>query len=250
MTDKLIRLSDALAEIEKHMYADEARDAIAALPAVSAPGVKVRALEWTDFEGRGAKAQAWNEANYMIQKCSDGRWEISASYPGYSTFIEGADRFYPTLDAAKAAAQADYEARILAALEQPAITEPAPDEAHYERHTVEALVRLLKEARDDIAEYVNADYPVDYRAQYPDMARRYNRDMELCRRIDTALAPAEAGGVAKLVEAGNGLHSIVEGVQGAMEHGTWRDEKGQRLKDTPEWVAFHNARAAITEAEQ
>ncbi len=52
---------------------------------------------------------------------------------------------------------------------------------------VEAMRGLLKEARDDIAEYVNADYPEEYRAQYPDMARRYTRDMELCRRIDAAL---------------------------------------------------------------
>ncbi len=87
--------------------------AIAALPA---QGVRVRPLEWIDFEGRGAKAQAWSEANYMIQRWSDGRYEINASYPGYGTFIEGTDRFYPTLNAAKAAAQADYERRILAAL--------------------------------------------------------------------------------------------------------------------------------------
>ena len=66
------------------------------------------------------------------------------------------------------------------------------------------------------------------------------------QRLETALA-AEKAKTAKLVEAGDGLHSIVEGIQGAMQHGTWRDEKGQRLKDTPEWVAFYNARAAIME---
>lgn len=81
------------------------------------PAVTVKPLVWDDFHGRGAKAQAWNDANYMIQKWNDGRWEISASYPGYSTFIEGADRFYPTLEAAKSAAQADYAARILAAID-------------------------------------------------------------------------------------------------------------------------------------
>lgn len=110
--------------------------AIAALPA---QGVRVRPLEWIDFEGRGAKAQAWNEANYMIQLWSDGRYEISASYPGYSTFIEGTDRFYPSLDAAKAAAQADYERRILAALDTPA---PAQTDA------VEALVKAAEYTDD------------------------------------------------------------------------------------------------------
>jgi len=38
------------------------------------------------------------------------------------------------------------------------------------------------------------------------------------------------------------LIAIVEGVKGAIEHGTWRDEKtGMRLKGTPEWVAYYNA---------
>ena len=85
--------------------------------AALAKAVKVKPLVWVDFHDRGAKAHAWNEANYMIQKWSDGRWEISASYPGYSTSIYGTDRFYPTIEAAQAAAQADYEARYLAALQ-------------------------------------------------------------------------------------------------------------------------------------
>ena len=49
------------------------------------------------------------------------------------------------------------------------------------------------------------------------------------------------------------LSAIVEGITGAMRHGTWRDERGVRLKDTPEWVALYNAlnaanRAAISRA--
>ena len=35
------------------------------------------------------------------------------------------------------------------------------------------------------------------------------------------------------------LIGIVERIEGAMNHGTWCDEKGMRLKDTPEWVARH-----------
>jgi len=41
--------------------------------------------------------------------------------------------------------------------------------------------------------------------------------------------------------AGLGLKRIVEEVDGAMRHGTWRDAHGMRLKDTPEWVAFYNS---------
>lgn len=39
--------------------------------------------------------------------------------------------------------------------------------------------------------------------------------------------------------SGNALNQIVEGVKGSMEHGTWRDEKGRRLKDTNEWALFY-----------
>jgi hypothetical protein len=54
------------------------------------------------------------------------------------------------------------------------------------------LVRLLKESRDDLAAYVNMDYPETTRAQYPDVQRRWQRDMELCRRIDAIIAQEDA----------------------------------------------------------
>lgn len=83
---------------------------------------KVKPLVWVDFDGRGAKASAWLQANYMISRWSDGQFELSASYPGYSSGIDGAAMFHPTLEDAKAAAQADHEARILSALEPPDTT--------------------------------------------------------------------------------------------------------------------------------
>ena len=48
---------------------------------------------------------------------------------------------------------------------------------------------------------------------------------------------------AELVEAGKELKEIVEGLKGSMEHGTWRNDNGERLKDTPEWVKFYLALA-------
>jgi hypothetical protein len=48
-----------------------------------------------------------------------------------------------------------------------------------------------------------------------------------------------------LIEAVSGLKRIVEEIDGAMNHGTWRDDHGTRLKDTPEWVAAYNALAAL-----
>lgn len=52
---------------------------------------------------------------------------------------------------------------------------------------------LLQEAREDLAAYVDEDYPPTSRAKYPDIQRRWHRDMELCRRIDAALDAAQEG---------------------------------------------------------
>ena len=67
-------------------------------------------LVWEIFEGgRGAKAKAWNKANYLIRRWSDGRFELVESYPGYQGDNLGGG-FLPTLEAARAAAQAHYDA--------------------------------------------------------------------------------------------------------------------------------------------
>lgn len=79
--------------------------------------VRVKPLEWQDFDDYGAKASAFYQANYMISEWRGrGEFEVSLSYPGYQAGFDGV-RFHPTIEAAKAAAQADYEARILSAIE-------------------------------------------------------------------------------------------------------------------------------------
>jgi hypothetical protein len=61
-----------------------------------------------------------------------------------------------------------------------------------ERDSLEAklakAVELLKEARQDIEEYVTHEWPKD---EHPVYERKWERDMELCRRIDTTLAEIE-----------------------------------------------------------
>lgn len=47
-------------------------------------------------------------------------------------------------------------------------------------------------------------------------------------------------------ETSAALISIVEGVKGTMEHGTWLDKNGMRLKDTPEWVEFYVRHSSTT----
>jgi len=58
---------------------------------------------------------------------------------------------------------------------------------------VEKLVEALREARSDLAAYIDADWPEPQRAAYPPIQAKWKRDMELCWRIDAALAAWEAG---------------------------------------------------------
>jgi hypothetical protein len=50
------------------------------------------------------------------------------------------------------------------------------------------VVELLKEARQDLEEYVTHEWPKD---AHPVYERKWDRDMELCRRIDAVLAELE-----------------------------------------------------------
>ena len=96
--------------------ADTIRLAIAALPA---QGVRVRALEWADYEeivrdaqsGMHYASRALNGFNaYFVMQDGEQFWWWTS---GHQTDHSVA---HPTFDAAKAAAQADYERRILAAI--------------------------------------------------------------------------------------------------------------------------------------
>jgi hypothetical protein len=89
---------------------------LAALPAV-APGVRVKPLEWEEEPDRDPNYPKWTAdtgmgKHYFVFKA----WWGSQQKWGFA----GVDGFYHTKDEAKAAAQADYEARILAALDTPA----------------------------------------------------------------------------------------------------------------------------------
>lgn len=117
MTDLISR--EAVCKIVADRVTDkfEKKAACHGIRALPAAQVKVKPLVWEDFDGLGAKASAFYQANYLIQWWKgEGRYEVALSYPGYQTGYDG-QRWHDTLDAAKAAAQADYETRILAALE-------------------------------------------------------------------------------------------------------------------------------------
>lgn len=77
----------------------------------------VKPLVWADFDGMGAKAGILGlPVSYLITRWGDGLFEITVSVPGYSAGFDGY-RFHANIKAAKDACQADYEARILAALD-------------------------------------------------------------------------------------------------------------------------------------
>ncbi|MDF1807945.1 hypothetical protein [Hyphomonas sp.] len=58
---------------------------------------------------------------------------------------------------------------------------------------VAELEVLLSEAAQDLTEYVDYDYPQKSREQYPDIARRHKRDMDLVFRIRAALKGKDDG---------------------------------------------------------
>lgn len=107
----------------------------AALPFLQ--GVKVKALEWTRYEDSDA-SEAW-EANTPFSGC----YVIKRGLSGYTLTTPDADEEYDTLEAAKASAQADYEARIRSAIEvAPSPRAQALEEAGF-RKEYAALGRTL-----------------------------------------------------------------------------------------------------------
>jgi hypothetical protein len=59
-----------------------------------------------------------------------------------------------------------------------------------------------------------------------------------CTATSVSLASSAAPNH-RLLDAAKGIKRIVEEIDGSMNHGTWRDDRGNRLKDTPEWVEFY-----------
>ena len=96
---------------------------------------RVKPLEWFEGAADGIFAdQVWSADAYLIEK----RKNVDNAFDLHCYFWDGDNaRRYPTLEAAKAAAQADYEARILAALE------PAPDHSDWNAAIEAAAVVAL-----------------------------------------------------------------------------------------------------------
>ena len=117
--DDLIKRVDVMFCFDDDMTIHQARKSIAALPAAPAQpvAVTVKPLVWSDCE-----IENWDVfecltilGRYKVQKFVDRDYALLVLPNGSITR-------HQTIDAAKAAAQADYEARIMAALNVQPIT--------------------------------------------------------------------------------------------------------------------------------
>jgi hypothetical protein len=129
--DDLIRRGDALAACSLHNSARAAEQTIAALPAV-APAVRVKPLVWVRMVSGALKADT-PLARYIV---SGGCWSLW-------THTHGETKHSANEQDAQAAAQADYEARILAALEP---STPSPDPAALVKAALEAAAEQVHRA--------------------------------------------------------------------------------------------------------
>lgn len=116
--DKLIRLGDALAAAP-HCCACDWADAIAALPAAQ---VAVKPLVWdVDDDGGFFAASVFGHWRVFSPRIGLWMWALYNRWPNPSVILQEGGQLianaYHSPEAAKAAAQADYAARIRAALD-------------------------------------------------------------------------------------------------------------------------------------
>lgn len=84
---------------------------LAALEAAPPMGVKVKPLEWFEAQSPSRGGGKYTSDGYTIRRI-EGLWLLDFAGNGKTAWR------WVDLDAAKAAAQADYETRVLAALEE------------------------------------------------------------------------------------------------------------------------------------
>jgi hypothetical protein len=158
-------------------------DRIAALPAAPA-SVQVKPMVWDDsLKGRwiGTPPTPLGNMAFWIFHDPSGFWRATTA-PG--------KLYYPTIEAAKAAAQADCAARILAAID----VQPAPDASQIRADALREAVAIANQHDYSIMSSTAADH----RANMIGNAIAY--------LIDTPPPPdAMADRVAALVEAAKGI---------------------------------------------
>lgn len=159
--DDLIRRGDARRILEEEGFLERSLANLNDLPAMQ---VAVKPLEWLEIrEGQYFEARVIGIL-YSVRLGSDGvvRWQ--AGHMG--TWHEA-----PTIESAKAAAQADYEGRIRSAL----TAQPSPD--------VAALVEAMVTIRCAILEALRSSSDMDYCLNLSGLAARTDLPRETLRGI-------------------------------------------------------------------
>lgn len=93
-------------------------DAVAALDEVRRQARRVKPLVWIVYSNNGNCCADTSFGKYTVEDCYEDGWGMWTPRE-HDDGLDPANGFHQTLEAAKAAAQSDYEARILAALEEP-----------------------------------------------------------------------------------------------------------------------------------
>jgi hypothetical protein len=107
------------------------------------------------------------------------------------------------------------------------------DEISAEMDRRGAVIKSLEAERDGYLEALRDidAVGVDF-GHYEDAARTM-------KTIARDVIEKDLNNASSLSQDARDLIEIIEGVKGTVGHGTWRDDSGMRLKDTPEWVAFY-----------
>jgi hypothetical protein len=119
--------------------------------------------------------------------------------------------------------------------------------AEFHAEDRDRLSAMLKEAEEALK--TSLEEMRDYSDSHPSFVEVYNawENIRSARLEPCGDPPSDDTALINEVqEAVSGVIEIVEGVRGAMEHGTWRAERSNlRMKDTDEWVRLYNLRRAL-----
>ena len=234
---ELIRRRDALEAVAGWEIPSTA---IAALPAVT---VGVRPLVWVDFDGLGS----YRAETPFGPEGFDRMTYSNGDFAGYMIWSEDVDQvLHPTVEAAKAAAQADYNERILAALDMtpsPDLSDPVTVHANMLRGsiakpTVEQIIHLYgREAFQPMIDAAiakalegaclavseHADWPEDEHGR-TEQVDLFARVINAIREITPAVTPAPDA--AAIREAVQGLAAFLDA-----KHQSYVAAKGRNPAD-------------------
>lgn len=152
----------------RHQFVTEsALDMKAAIDAIPSVQVGVKPLEWIKHPSKDIWRATVGLGVYKAFGITSPSWDFDS----WSDAKDKVSQSAPTIEAAKAAAQADYEARIRSAL----TTQPSPD--------VAALVEAMVTIRCAILEALRSSSDMDYCLNLSGLAARTDLPRETLRGI-------------------------------------------------------------------